>query len=217
MDLSVEMIIGMLGILKAGSAYVPVDPGYPAERLALLLNEVEASLILTVEEVASCLPPPTAAKVICLDGDWSLIERDAARISEHRRGSRRVVSSRDLAYVIFTSGSTGAPKGVAVPHRAITCLVLNTNYLELGPQDRIAHLSNVCFDAATFEIWGALLNGDGIVLVPKAVALDPERFAVELERHKVSARFFLTTALFNELAAANDVDFPRCQASAFWR
>ena len=89
-----------------------------------------------------------------------------------------------------------------MPHRAITRLVLNTNYLDLGSQDRIAHLSNVCFDAATFEIWGALLNGACIVLIPKAVALDPERFAVELKQHNVSA-LFLTTALFNELAAAN--------------
>ncbi len=111
-------------------------------------------------------------------------------------------TSKDLAYVIFTSGSTGTPKGVAVPHCAITRLVLNTNYVELGPPDRIAHLSNVCFDAATFEIWGALLTGACVVLVPKAVALDPDRFGAELERRKVST-LFVTTALFNELAAHN--------------
>ena len=70
--------------------------------------------------------------------------------------------------MIFTSGSTGTPKGVAVPHCAITRLVLNTNYVELGPEDRIAHLSNVCFDAATFEIWGALLNGACDCIVPRA-------------------------------------------------
>ena len=200
MDRSLEMIVGMLAVLKAGAIYVPLDPSYPAERLALLLSQVEASLILTVDEVVSCFPP-TAAKVICLDGDWSLIEGGGARIRS-TSGAPAAVSSHDLAYVIFTSGSTGAPKGVAVPHRAITRLVLNTNYLDLGSQDRIAHLSNVCFDAATFEIWGALLNGACIVLIPKAVALDPERFAVELKQHNVSA-LFLTTALFNELAAAN--------------
>ena len=112
------------------------------------------------------------------------------------------LTSRDLAYVIFTSGSTGVPKGVSVPHCAITRLVLNTNYVELGPTDRIAHLSNVCFDAATFEIWGALLNGASIVVIPKAVALDAHRFGTELERCKVSA-LFVTTSLFNELVAAN--------------
>ena len=89
--------------------------------------------------------------------------------------------------MIFTSGSTGAPKGVAVPHCAITRLVRNTNYLDLGPRDRIAHLSNVCFDAATFEIWGALLNGGCVVVISKDVALDPERFVAELQGTK-SAR-----------------------------
>ena len=204
MDRSLEMILGMLAVLKAGGVYVPLDPAYPAERLVFLLNEVEASLILTVAEAASRFPP-TAAKVICLNRDWSLIDGHSARTSGTTEAPA-AVTSRDLAYVIFTSGSTGAPKGVAVSHRAITRLVLNTNYLELGPQDRIAHLSNVCFDAATFEIWGALLNGACIVLVPKAVVLDPERFAVELERGKVST-LLLTTALFNEMAVANDQIF----------
>ena len=198
MDRSLEMIIGMLAILKAGGVYVPLDPGYPAERLAFLLNEVAASVILTVAEVEASLPP-TDAKVICLDRDWPLIEGVRIPIST---GAASEARSTDLAYVIFTSGSTGVPKGVAVPHCAITRLVLNTNYVELGPTDRIAHLSNVCFDAATFEIWGALLTGASVVLIPKAVALDPDRFGFELEERQIST-LFVTTALFNELAAAN--------------
>ena len=198
-DRSLEMIVGMLGILKAGGVYVPLDPAYPAERLTFLLNEVAAPVILTVAEAQAALPP-TGAKVICLDRDWPLIEGTRMPIST---GAASEARSTDLAHVIFTSGSTGTPKGVAVPHCAIIRLVLNTNYLELGPQDRIAHLSNVCFDAATFEIWGALLNGACVVLIPQAVALDPERFATELERHKIST-LFVTTALFNELVAVND-------------
>ena len=171
---------------------------YPAERLAFLLNEVAAPVILTVAEVQASLPP-TDAKVICLDRDWPLIEGVRIPIST---GAASEARSTDLAYVIFTSGSTGVPKGVAVPHCAITRLVLNTNYVELGPTDRIAHLSNVCFDAATFEIWGALLTGASVVLIPKAVALDPDRFGFELEERQIST-LFVTTALFNELAAAN--------------
>ena len=178
MDRSPEMIIGMLAILKAGGAYVPLDPAYPAERLAFLLNEVAASVILTIAKAATSLPA-TNAKLICLDRDWPLIEGHGGQIPSTNEAPS-AATSRDLAYVIFTSGSTGAPKGVAVPHCAITRLVLNTNYVELGPQDRIAHLSNVCFDAATFEIWGALLTGASIVLIPKTVALDPERLAAEL-------------------------------------
>ena len=201
MDRSMEMIVGMLAILKAGGVYVPLDPGYPAERLAFLLTEVAAPVILTVAEADASLPA-SGAKVICLDRDWALMkEGHGAQNPSTTEDAAFGVTSRDLAYVIFTSGSTGAPKGVAVPHCAITRLVLNANYVELGPTG-IAHLSNVCFDAATFEIWGALLTGASVVLVPKAVALDPDRFGAELERRKVTT-LFVTTALFNELAAAN--------------
>ena len=195
-----RIIVGMLGILKAGGVYVPLDPTYPAERHAFILNEVAAPVILTIAEVATSLPS-TTAKVICLDRDWPLIEDDGTR-TPCASEAPSAVTSRDLAYLIFTSGSTLHPKAVAVPHCAVTRLVFDTNYVELGPTDRIAHLSNLCFDAATFEIWGALLTGACIVLVPKAVFLDATRFAAELERHKVST-LFVTTALFNELAAMN--------------
>ena len=157
MDRSVEMIIGVLAVLKAGGAYVPLDPAYPAEGLALMLNDVAAAVILTVSETAKSLPA-TTAKVICLDRDWPLIEGHGVRIPCTDEAPP-AATSNDLAYVIYTSGLTGTPKGVAVSHRAVIRLVKNTNYVELGPTERIAHLSNVCFDAATFEIWGALLNG----------------------------------------------------------
>ena len=204
LDRSIEMIVGMLGILKAGGAYVPLDPAFPAERQVFILNDVETPVILTISQVATSLPAVNA-KVICLDREWLLIEGDKAGTSSIQE-ARRQVTSRDAAYVIFTSGSTGTPKGVIVPHRAVMRLVLNTNYVELGPQDRIAHLSNVCFDAATFEIWGALLTGACIVLISKTVALDLDSFAAELERSKVST-VFVTTALFNELAAVNGRTF----------
>ena len=85
--------------------------------------------------------------------------------------------SEDLAYVIYTSGSTGRPKGVMVPHRAITRLVCNTNYVQFTADDRIGMVSNVSFDAATMELWGALLNGGRIVGVSREVALSPQSFA----------------------------------------
>ncbi|HEY2738906.1 MAG TPA: amino acid adenylation domain-containing protein, partial [Thermoanaerobaculia bacterium] len=104
-----------------------------------------------------------------------------------------------LAYIIYTSGSTGHPKGVAVPHRAIVRLVRNTDYIHLGSGDRVAHLSNTAFDAATFEVWGALLNGAALVVIPREVVLSPRSFAAELRRSRISA-MFLTTALFNEVS-----------------
>ena len=200
MERCLEMVVGIMGILKAGGVYVPLDPGYPAERLAFILQEVGAPVILTTGEAARSLAG-SKAKVICLEREWASIEDQGAGMPCPEQAGAGV-SSKDLANVIFTSGSTGAPKGVAVPHCAITRLVRNTNYLDLGPGDRIAHLSNVCFDAASFEIWGALLNGGCVVVISRDVALDPERFVGELHRHKVST-LFVTTALFNELAAAD--------------
>ena len=114
--------------------------------------------------------------MICLDRDWPLIEGNEG--GSQRGGSSGRQSRTWLRDVHL--GIDGTPKGVAVPHCAISRLVLNTNYVELGPTDRIAHLSNVCFDAATFEIWGPCSMGRRRI-IPRAVALDPDRFAAEVE------------------------------------
>jgi acyl-coenzyme A synthetase/AMP-(fatty) acid ligase/acyl carrier protein len=103
-----------------------------------------------------------------------------------------------VAYVIFTSGSTGKPKGVCVPHRAVNRLVVNCDYVKLGAEDVVAQISNCCFDAATFEIWGALLNGSRLVGIEREDVLSAERFSAELSKHGVTT-LFVTTALFNEL------------------
>ena len=196
MERSPEMISGILGILKAGGVYVPLDPSYPRERLNFMIKDSEAPVAITLEPFADALSE-SGARVISLDRELAAIEREPGN-NVTIPGSE----ADDLAYVIYTSGSTGMPKGVAVPHRAITRLVSNTNYIELSPTDVVAHLSQVCFDAATFEIWGALSNGARLVLISKEVALEPELFASALKDHTVST-LFLTTALFNELAAWN--------------
>src|SRR5205823_6383521 len=95
-------------------------------------------------------------------------------------------SPESLAYVIYTSGSTGQPKGVAVPHRAVNRLVRNTNYIQFRPSDRVAQVSNASFDAATFEIWGALLNGARLVGLRHDVVLSPKDFARELREREIS-------------------------------
>ena len=100
---------------------------------------------------------------------------------------------------MYTSGSTGEPKGVAVPHRAISRLVRDTDYVQLGPDDRMAQVSNASFDAATFEVWGALLNGGQLVGIDKDVALSAELVAKTLRSEGITV-MFLTTALFNQLS-----------------
>jgi amino acid adenylation domain-containing protein/FkbH-like protein len=192
LDRSVEMIVGMLAILKAGGAYLPIEATYPRERLTFMLADSETPVLLTQHRLVARMPKPT--HVLCLDSDWELIAR------ESRRNLPRAGTPDNLAYVIYTSGSTGTPKGVAVPHHAVNRLVLNTNYIQFSQDDRVAQVSNASFDAATFEIWGALLNGATLVGITRDVSLSPKDFARELREQKISA-MFLTAALFNQVAA----------------
>jgi len=189
---SLEMIVGILGILKAGGAYVPLDPAYPQERLAFMLEDASVPVILTQRQLVESLPKHQA-RIVCLDTDWEIIERhrEANLISE--------VKLDNLAYVIYTSGSTGKPKGVSVPHQAVNRLVINTNYISLQAQDIVGFVSNFSFDAATFEIWGALLNGAKLVVITKDIALSPHDFAAQIRKESVTI-LFLTTALFNLIA-----------------
>jgi amino acid adenylation domain-containing protein/FkbH-like protein len=188
-----EMVIGMLGILKAGCVYVPLDPSYPRERLAFMLADTGAPVVLTQQSLVS-LVPPQAVKVIALDTDWELIS------AQSRENPLNTALSDDLAYIMYTSGSTGQPKGVAVPHRAVNRLVLNTDYIKFNASDRIAQISNISFDAATFEVWGALLNGGQLIGIGPEVVLSPKAFAREIQARGITA-MFLTAALFNQLAS----------------
>ncbi len=132
-------------------------------------------------------------KVVCLERDWEAI----AHYSEENLSNQ--TTADNLAYVVYTSGSTGTPKGVAVPHRAVNRLVCNTNYITWEPEDKVAQCSNISFDAATFEIWGALLNGAQLIGINRDVILSPQDFAQEIRQQQISV-LFLTTALFNSLA-----------------
>ncbi len=186
------LIVALLAILKVGAAYVPLDPELPPERLCFLLRDARASLVLARQRRLAQLGD-SPCPVLCLDR-----EREAIAAHSADEG-RRCGDPDDVAYVMYTSGSTGAPKGVLIPHRAIVRLVRGTNYVQLGGGDVVAHLSNPAFDASTFEIWGALLNGARVALVPRSTVLSPPALADALDRHAVTT-LFLTTALFNLLA-----------------
>ena len=190
---SLKMIVGILGILKAGGAYVPIDPTYPQERITFMLSDAQVELLLTQENLLRALPEHQV-QTILLDTDWELIEKESVNNLEIN------VDSDSLAYVIYTSGSTGTPKGVLVSHQAVTRLVINTDYIQWESCDRIAQVSNTSFDAATFEIWGALLNGAQLIGISKETALSPKLLAEQLRTKKITV-MFLTTALFNQIVS----------------
>jgi len=189
---SADMVVGMLGILKAGGAYLPLEAAYPRERFAFLLEDAGAAVLLTQEKMLSQLPE-SSARLICIDRDWPAIEKESDDTVES--GAK----PENTAYIIYTSGSTGTPKGTVIPHRAVNRLVLNTNYIEITPADRVAQASNASFDAATFEVWGALLNGAQLVVIGRDTILSMTDFAQEIRRRGVTV-LFLTTALFNLFA-----------------
>ena len=187
-----EMVVGLLGILKAGGAYVPLDPTYPQERLSFMLLDSQVQVLLTQQKFVAEFTE-SGVKTVCLDTDCPSIDRQS------QENLTSDVTALNLAYVIYTSGSTGKPKGVAVPHRAVNRLLCNTNYVQLDKSLRIAQASNASFDAATFEIWGALLHGARLVVIPQSVVLSPQHFAAYIREQEISV-LFLTPALFNQLA-----------------
>lgn len=156
---SIELLIALLAILKAGGVYVPLDPSYPLERLAFILEETNAPLIIAQEKLSELLPT-SRAQVVYIDADWQAIADQSADMPAF------VTESDNLAYVMYTSGSTGRPKGVCVTHRGVVRLVKQTNYASLTGDETFLQFAPVTFDASTFEIWGCLLNGGRLVIMP---------------------------------------------------
>jgi amino acid adenylation domain-containing protein len=192
---SPEMIVAWLAVLKAGGAYVPIDADYPRERREFMLQDSGARVVITRDAQSELFAGAAAEArtVVCLDRDAAEIAREPSTAPE------REVAAENLAYICYTSGSTGQPKGVCVPHRAVLRLLLGANYFELEAGEGIAQLSNAAFDAATFEVWGALLHGARLVIVPSDVLLSPGEFAAAIERHRLTT-MFITTGAFNQLS-----------------
>jgi amino acid adenylation domain-containing protein len=170
MERSVELMVGLLGILKAGGAYVPIDAQLPAERISFMIEDAQVELVLSEAHLGK-----------------------AAGLSSENPCV--AVAAEALAYVMYTSGSTGVPKGVSVPHRAVVRLVKNTNYVEFGERETLLQLAPISFDASTFEIWGSLLNGGRLVLMPPQPPSLVE-LGEALKRHQVTT-LWLTAGLFH--------------------
>ena len=194
LERSLEVVIGLLGILKAGGAYVPLDPAYPAERLAFMLADTQTPVLLTQRRLVEALPA-TAARRVCLDGDWD-------QIAAHRTDNpTHWVGPENLAYVIYTSGSTGQPKGVSVNHRGVVRLVKQTDYARFAAEEVFLQMAPISFDASTFEIWGALLNGARLVILPPGTP-SLEEIGEALACDHITT-LWLTAALFQQMVERN--------------
>ncbi|MBD2208746.1 amino acid adenylation domain-containing protein [Nostoc linckia FACHB-104] len=177
---SLEMVIGILGILKAGGAYVPLDPDYPSDRLAFMLSDAQILVLLTQSQCLQALPS-TDAQTVCLDTDWESI----SQLSEENPVS--AVTPDNLAYVIYTSGSTGKPKGVLVNHSNVVRLFLATDHwYHFHASDVWTLFHSYAFDFSVWELWGALLYGGRLVIVPYWVSRDPKAFYRLLAKEQVT-------------------------------
>jgi amino acid adenylation domain-containing protein len=199
MERSPELIVALLAILKAGAAYVPLDPEYPPARLAMMRRDSGVALVLVAEAAGS-------------DGSWMddarVLSPAAEREAIGRESAENLDVSADalgLAYVVYTSGSTGTPKGAAVPHRAVVRLVRGQQYARLGPGEVFLQLAPVAFDASTLEIWGPLLNGGSVAIHPAGVA-GPGELGAFIRRHGVTTTW-LTTGLFHQVVDAGAEGF----------
>ncbi len=191
MKRSTELLVGLLGILKAGGAYVPLDPDYPRERLSFMVEDARLPVLLTQEHLRESLPQ-NQAQVVCLDSDWPAI-------SLHKEeNTRPLTDAGNMAYIIYTSGSTGKPKGVCVSHRNILRLVKGSNYADLDDAQVFLLLTTFSFDVSTFEIWGSLLNGARLVVMPPQTPALEE--VDEALRHYGVTTLWLTAGLFHLMA-----------------
>ncbi len=180
MENSIDTMVGLLGTLKAGGAYLPLDPTYPQERIAFMLEDSQATVLLTLEHLVESLPKHSA-KIVCLDTDWKNISRQSQE--NPVSGSK----PHNLAYVIYTSGSTGRPKGVQIPHQAL----VNHNFgiinnYRLRPDDRVLQFASMSFDVAAEEVYPSWLSGATVVLRSERILTSFADFSQFIETEKLT-------------------------------
>ncbi|MFI6664257.1 amino acid adenylation domain-containing protein, partial [Streptomyces sp. NPDC050481] len=197
LERGVDLVVALLGVVKAGGVYVPLDPAYPAERIGYTLTDAEAGWLVTSvglrEEMAAF-----GVRVVALDDAAGPVEGAVGALAAMERGR---VSAEHPAYVIYTSGSTGRPKGVVVTHANVTGLFAQTRGLfGFGPKEVWSWFHSVAFDFSVWELWGALLHGGRVVVVPFEVSRSPEDFLALVEREGVTVLSQTPSAFYQLLA-----------------
>lgn len=193
LECSPLQIISILAILKCGAVYVPIDPSYPLERIAFMLEDSKSEMVVTNRESAEkCKAGEMAFYIEDINFNVSVKEEVESECTP------KELSLEDEAYIIYTSGSTGRPKGVVVTEKGIMRIAKNPNYITITEEDKLLQLANYAFDGSVFEIFGTLLNGAAFIMVPKSQAIDIPVLADIIAKKNISM-FFMTTALFNLL------------------
>ena len=196
MERSLDLVVGLLGILKAGAAYVPLDPTYPADRLSFLIDDAGIKLLVTQDSCLKALPA-VRSESICLDRDWARISRTS------NADPGRTAEPEHLAYVIYTSGSTGKPKGTLITHRNVTRLFDATDaWYRFDERDVWTLFHSYAFDFSVWELWGALLYGGSVVVVPYWVSRSPGAFRDLLVKERVTV-LNQTPSAFRQLIQAD--------------
>jgi amino acid adenylation domain-containing protein len=202
LDRSPDMLAAILGILKAGGAYLPIDFGYPKARVMEMLEDARPAAVLTTATLASELSEEFSAlsiSVVKMDG------LDALAASPGLKDSRRSPTGEDLAYLMYTSGSTGKPKGVMVTHRNVLRLLEQTEaWFHFGPNDIWTMFHSIAFDFSVWEIWGPLLTGGRLVIVPFAVSRSPREFYELLSKERVTVLNQTPSAFFMLIQVEQD-------------
>src|SRR6266571_3128287 len=196
MDRGPGLVTALLAVLKAGGAYLPIDIGTPPPRVAAMITAAGARLVLVTAETAATMPELAGVDMVRVDAE-------PAQAADEQAAPPDISHPLSLAYISFTSGSAGVPKGVAIPHRAVIRLISDPMFASLGPGERLLHLAPVAFDAATLEIWGALLTGATVVIAPPGPLGLPD--IASLLRTAGVTVAWLTAGLFHQLAET-DID-----------
>jgi amino acid adenylation domain-containing protein len=186
-----DAIISMLAILKTGGYYVPMDPAWPTDRLDFVMSDAATTLVITRNISAANMPSSPMLFPINLDE----VEEDIREQSS--LFTPAATTANDACYIMYTSGSTGRPKGVIATHSGVMRLVKYTNYIALDPACRLLQVSPLAFDGSTFDIWGSLLNGATLALMPDGIP-ELNKLAEHLLDHQITT-LFITTQLFNSL------------------
>ena len=198
MDRSVELVIAILGIMKAGAAYVPLDSAYPSDRLAFMLDDSKPAFLLTEESMRTDIPR-CAAQVVCVDTERSAIA------SENVQNPMTNVNSDNLIYVIYTSGSTGKPKGALITHHNVVRLFEATwRWYQFDEHDVWTMFHSYAFDFSVWELWGALIYGGRLIVVPYTVSRSPREFYELLHREHVTI-LNQTPSSFQELMKTDEL------------